>query len=165
MASVLIGRRRRERKSARKIQPHLLIDASNGPQVRSGGGGRCRRKTRNQEGQSNPEGPGERTDVARCRGPKIRDVAEGPKSGCIRPAGGQESERGRGGGLDGKAGKNGGDHRRDEPDGTIRAPLVRAYVEGPAHGSPGTVGTTSAGGAGPADAGSVMRPSKMSCAK
>src|SRR2546426_8387733 len=68
-------------------------------------------------------------------------------------------------GSDGKAGKNGGDHRRDEPDGTIRAPLVRAYVEGPAHGSPGTVGTTSAGGAGPADAGSVMRPSKMSCAK
>src|SRR5439155_1001548 len=41
-------------------------------------------------------------------------------------------------GSDGQAGQNGDDHRRDEPEGTIRAPLVRAYVEGPAHGSPGT---------------------------
>src|SRR2546427_2333720 len=98
MASALIGRRRRERKSARKIQPHLLIDASNGPQVRSGGGGRCRRNTVNQEGQSNPEVPGERTDVARCRGPKIRDVAERRKSSCIRRARDQERERVRGGG-------------------------------------------------------------------
>src|SRR5439155_20505368 len=63
-------------------------------------------------------------------------------------------------GSDGQAGQNGGNHRRDEPEGTVRAPLVRAYVEGPAHGSPGTMGTTSAGGTGPADAGSVMRPSK-----
>src|SRR2546426_11772735 len=98
MASALIGRRRRERKSARKIQPHLLIDASDGPQVRSGGGGRCRRDTVNQGGQSNPEVPGEGTDVARCRGPKIRNVGWRRQSSCIRRARDRERERGRGGG-------------------------------------------------------------------